>query len=246
MMKRFLWSCTLVSFFLPGLSAWAYSVEDCICCHKKGSGESKLHISVDDYLSSVHGVEIDCLDCHQGVDDDRHTNLRGSAEVDCQQCHEQENLHGQNDKVSCSNCHYRHRIYGAKDTRSSLYVKNLGETCGRCHPNESKTQNLFSFLPSLQIVSHLKQDLAKSFDKGMCVGCHQGEAAHGEKLPINDQVCYKCHLPLGQNKALLGYLHTRAEWHEQPINFIAGYVYLIALVLLLFGGATTVFKRKRG
>jgi len=102
-------------------------------------------------------------------------------------------------------------------------------------------------MPSLHIVSHPKQDFSKTFDEGVCVGCHQGKAAHGEDFPINHQDCYKCHIPLGKKSALLGYIHTNASWNSQLVSFIAGYTYLIALIafgFLLVRGILAFNKRR--
>jgi len=141
-------------------------------------------------------------------------------------------------------CHTRHEIFSVTDTRASVYWKNLKETCGGCHPQESETKMGLALLPSIYIVSHPKQDMAETFDKGMCVGCHQGQAAHGEQSPVNDQTCYQCHLPLGKYDVSLGYIHTRAQWDDQPVSLVAGYIYLAALVIFVFFAGFAILKRK--
>jgi len=232
--KRFLYHCIVLFITLSLSEAWSYSEHDCIDCHKITSQQSKLKINVDYYLSSIHGREITCIDCHQGVKDKKHVNnIEGSRKVDCQNCHEQKNLHSRDRIVSCDECHTAHNIYSAEDSRSSVNWRNLKNTCGKCHPNESKNSGALTFLPSLHIASHPKQDFSKNYDEGMCVGCHQGKAAHGEDFSINHQECYKCHIPLGEKSALFGYVHTNNSWNRQKASFIAGYMYLIALIALV-------------
>ena len=54
-------------------TATAYTPEDCIECHRTGSEESELQMSVQAYEASAHGgEEITCLDCHTEVVDDEH------------------------------------------------------------------------------------------------------------------------------------------------------------------------------
>ena len=65
---------------LSGFSVWAYTTEDCMVCHREGSPESALHISVREFESSIHGREgMDCTDCHNGVTDGSHGELKGSG-----------------------------------------------------------------------------------------------------------------------------------------------------------------------
>ncbi len=244
-MKRLSYCWAIFFIFLPVFNAWGYSDDDCIRCHNTGSSDSTLNISVEQYLTSVHAGEIGCVDCHKGVTDQRHIRIPGTGTVDCSECHEQETLHGQDNKFPCYQCHTRHEVFRVSDTRASVYWKNLKGTCGKCHPKECETKTGLALLPSIYVVSHPKQDFAKTFDKGMCVGCHQGQAAHGEKLPVNNQSCYKCHIPLGQNEAFLGYIHTRTEWDEQPVSFIAGYINLVSLVLIVFVAGFMILKRKK-
>jgi len=244
--KRFLFHWIILFIILSLGKAWSYSENDCIGCHKLGSQQSKLNINMDDYLSSIHGKEITCMDCHQTVKDEYHVKIKGSAKVNCQKCHEQKNLHSRDGSVSCDDCHTSHNIYSAEDSLSSVYWKNMKNTCAKCHPNESNNPGVLSFLPSLHIASHPKQTFAKAFDKGMCIGCHQAKAAHGEDFPINHQDCYKCHIPLGKKSALLGYIHTNASWNRQLVSFIAGYTYLIALIAFGFLLVRGILAFKKG
>jgi len=209
---------------LPGFKAWGYTEAECVECHRQGSDESKTYIDMKDYKSSVHSKEINCEDCHELIKDITHTSEKAEI-VDCQRCHEEPNLHAKDGSVPCKSCHTPHRIYPVSDSRSSVNWKNLGDTCSKCHSLESKRKSALSFLTSFQIASHPKQNFAEVIDKNMCVGCHQGQAAHGETGPINDQQCSTCHMPLGKySSILLGDFHMGADWDKKPLSFVAGYI----------------------
>jgi len=102
-----------------------------------------------------------------------------------------------------------------------------------------------SWLPSLQIASHNKQDFGQVYDKSNCLGCHQGSAAHGEMNPINDRDCHQCHLPREGRPGLWGTMHPRADLNQQPGTFVAGVVYLIFFILLLGGGFGFYIKGRK-
>lgn len=224
--------------------AWCYTESDCIGCHDHKNLEKGYCINMKEFRSSIHG-EMGCVDCHVDIKDGRH--ITGCPEkVNCLGCHDQENLHAPNGSVSCNACHKSHYIFRVDDPRSSVYWKNLKETCGRCHLEQSQDGNFLSMLSAFHIAAHPKQDSGKTFNRGMCVGCHQGEAAHGEDGPINDQVCYKCHVPLAKNNFLLGYVHSNSDQHVKSLTLFGNYVHwAAALALVIFSAKWFVgFLRK--
>lgn len=235
-MKSPLYICAIALLTLPALNVWGYTytADECIRCHSMGSDESKTYINLKDYESSVHSSELTCLDCHEDTKDISHMNHK-PGRIDCQRCHEKANLHAKDGSVSCKSCHPPHRIYPANDPRSSVNSRNLGDTCGSCHPAQSETRGLFTFLESFQVASHPKQDFAEVANKTMCLACHQGQAAHGEREPINAQNCGTCHVPLGTNSSKLGYIHMSTNGDKRPLSFIAGYVNLLgSLAVAIF------------
>ena len=246
-MKKFLFYVVGLLVLLTAHDAFGYAPEDCIRCHKEESSESRLHISLKDYKASIHGREITCQDCHTGVRDKDHITIKGSGTVDCGQCHDQENRHGLRAKNEyrprCYSCHTTHAIFEKDNERSSVNDKNLKKTCKTCHPVECGDADYLSWLPSLQIASHNKQDFARVFDRDNCLSCHQGMAAHGEDAPLNDQDCYKCHLSPDGEPLLLGYMHPRADLDRHPTIFAAGLLYLL-LMLALFAGGFAFYIRK--
>ncbi len=227
---------------------WAYSTQDCIACHAEGGDGSALQIVVADFETSVHGREsIGCQDCHQGVEDDGHQYEPGSGTVDCGQCHDQVNRHGSrtasNDRPQCHSCHTSHRILEKDETSSSVHPSNLRETCGACHPVESGGVDYLTWLPSVRIKSHPKQDFSGSYDATNCLGCHQGAGAHGESGNIDEQTCYKCHLTPEGHGALLGRIHPKADLREQPATYASAMVYQFSLALLLCYGIKLLIQR---
>ncbi len=222
----------------------AYSPEDCIQCHEESGQKSILQISVEDFKNSVHGTTFSCLDCHTDIQDESHQKKKGSGTVSCRQCHELENRHGlgaRSDlRPECHSCHTRHRIMGKGDPTSSIYPEALKRTCASCHPAECGRAGYLAWFPSLQIVSHGKQDFSKPYDRGNCLGCHQGAGAHGEKKAINAQNCYKCH------DSMAGYMHPKANLSEEPTLFGAAWVYQIFGAALLLGGGRFCIRKIMG
>lgn len=221
-------------------TATAYSPEDCIECHRTGSEESGLHISLDEFNASIHAEEAGCQDCHTLVENEDHETTPGSGAADCSNCHEQENLHGRGlnsgTRPQCYSCHTRHGMRAKDDPSSSVHTQRLQETCRSCHPRECGQTDYFSWLPSLQIASHSKQDFSQVYDRTNCLGCHQGQAVHGGQEIINDQTCFTCHVSLdGQNK-LLGYIHSKADARRQPGVMAAATIYQVFMGVLLLGG----------
>jgi hypothetical protein len=245
--KKFIFYFLGLLVLLTAYDTLGYTPEDCIRCHKEGSPESRLNMSLKGYEASIHGREITCQDCHTGVIDKDHKTIKGSGAVDCSQCHDQENRHGFKSKNEhrprCYSCHTTHAIFEKANELSSVHYKNLKTTCKTCHPVECGDRDYMSWLPSLQISSHNKQDFGQVFDADNCLGCHQGMAAHGEDAPLNDQNCYNCHFSPEGEPLLLGYIHPEADLEKHPTIFAAGAVSLL-LIMVLFSGGFAFHIRK--
>lgn len=229
----------LILVMSPG--AGAYSTEDCIRCHKEGSEQATLQISIADFRASAHGSETTCQDCHTGILDDGHFKNKGSGEVDCNECHDQENRHGQKrtkglNRPACYSCHTRHKILTKDNAASSVHPKQLKTTCKGCHPAETGKVGYLSWLPSVRIISHKKADFSKDYDEHNCLGCHQGQAAHGEEGPINEEGCQICHMDGRGRGALFGYMHARADIRRQPLTFAAAMIYLASILFVISRG----------
>ena len=232
----------------------AYTSEDCIECHRTGSEESELHMSVKEFEASIHGGEVTCLECHTGVVDEEHQDIEGSGAVDCSACHEQENRHGlggpDNERPQCHDCHTRHGMLTETDPASTVHPDQLPTTCAGCHAAASGETSYFSWFPAFQIASHNKADFAASYDNDNCLGCHQGAAAHGETEPINEQDCHLCHLSPEADGAMWGVMHPVADKKSQPAVFAAASIYqvfiIVGLAMLLGKVLIFVFSRTSG
>ncbi len=230
----------VVLIFMAAQAAFAYTTQECIDCHQTGSTESELHISIEEFNASIHAEEAGCQDCHTLVENGDHQDTPGSGAVDCSSCHEHKNRHGRGSnsgtRPQCYTCHTRHGMRAKDDPRSTVHSERLKETCRSCHPRESGQTDYFSWLPSLQVASHSKQDFSQIYNRTNCLGCHQGMGAHGEPETINDQTCYTCHISLEGEKKLLGYIHSKADARRQPGVMAAASIYQVILGILLLGG----------
>ena len=219
---------------------WGYTSQECINCHAKGSEDSTLQISLDDFSSSVHGRDMACRDCHQGIIGREHETQRGSGTVDCGQCHDEENRHGIRSKSgirpSCFSCHTRHAILQKDNKTASIHKDNLKQTCGACHPAQTGRATFLSWITSAQVRSHGKQDFGYKYDKADCLGCHQGRAAHGETVCLNNRHCYRCHAPLDGSTPLWGTIHPSTGSGRPAWSGIARSAYAVAIILLSVGG----------
>jgi hypothetical protein len=121
------------------------------------------------------------------------------------------------------------------DPRSTVHASRLQETCRSCHPRESGQTDYMSWLPSLQVASHSKQDFSQIYERTNCLGCHQGMGAHGQQETINEQTCQTCHVTLDGHSKLLGYIHSKAD-ASQPEVKVAASIYQLMLGILLLGG----------
>lgn len=251
MMKRIIPYSLLGLMVFLGPEAFAYTVEECIRCHQKESGESTRRISLDAYKASVHALaSVTCQDCHVQVVDEGHKTATGSGRVDCGQCHEQQNRHGlraeKGVRPPCYACHSRHAILAKNNPDSWVHPENLDETCGTCHPAQTGNAGFFSWLGSVQVRSHGKQDLGREYDPGDCLGCHQGQAAHGEKSLLNDRKCHECHRPLHGQSPLLGSFHPLEKDNRRLSLWVVKTVYGIAVFLVAFGGIWFYIRRFSG
>jgi hypothetical protein len=239
-MKRSLLHFIVILVWLIPCKTSAYTSKDCIRCHSEDSKQSSLHISIKEFQGSVHGSEITCEDCHTGIRNEEHGKVVGSGVVDCSQCHEQKNLHGlaskRDNRPRCHSCHTKHGILRKDDKASTVHPDHLKNACKGCHPVECGETDYFSWLPSKQIMSHKKMDFSQTFGKDNCIGCHQGQGAHGEKAQLNEQNCHICHMSVKDQGAVWGYIHARANFEKQPVIFTAATIYQILIVLLLLVG----------
>ena len=222
-------------------TAWSYTELDCINCHMKEDSKTGLQININEYRSTIHGQVLECLDCHQDIKDSSHIEIDDSEKVNCQMCHEEKTLHTPDGSVTCKSCHTPHYTYGVNDPRSPVHYKNLRDTCGKCHTEQSQHTSINSTLIGLHIASHPKENFSRIFSEGMCIGCHQGKGAHGEDIAVNDQDCYKCHMSLVKNNWILGYIHSSIDKYSKPVYVFVYYIYIAASLSIVFLLARLLF-----
>jgi len=229
------WRCKWITsiILLLASTAWGFSDDQCIRCHGLQSTESNLRIDAEQYADSIHASEMGCTDCHTVPDGKEHFTRKDFKAVDCRQCHDQDNRHSGDGRVQCFECHSRHAVFSSDDPRSSLHGNNLKQTCGTCHPLQAQAAGLSGWITTA-IASHPKQDPAGSYNMGMCVGCHQGQAAHGETEPVSDQNCHRCHGPLAKHAMLLGYMHTAGGGQARIVRGVAVGISFLGLVAALW------------
>jgi hypothetical protein len=238
----------VLALFVGGGPSLADTIQECMKCHRERSKRSIPSISLEDYQSSVHGKILECTDCHTQIEMEMHGSVKGDATVNCGECHGQENMHGlqseDGNRPRCYSCHTRHRIYKKENEASSTHPSQFGKACAQCHPVECGKRNYLSWLPSIRVVSHSKQDYFRKYDKNNCIGCHQGKAVHGENTLINQEECYKCHSAMA-NRQVMGYIHANANLKRQPVVFAAGLIYVLFFLFLFWWGARRHLHRVR-
>lgn len=246
--KRLIYGCSillLLVWVFPGLT---YEQADCLRCHREGSSKSNLTINQVAYENSVHYKEITCMDCHTGIVDNTHSKQKDSGKVDCGTCHEQKNRHGLNPqgtgiRPQCHDCHTKHVILGKDDPDSSVHPGHFFRTCVTCHSSQFGHAGFLTWLPSVQIKTHGKQDFSCDFDEQDCLGCHQGQGAHGEATVLNDSGCWKCHFPRNDRAGVIGDIHPKPASKKGILHGVAGIIYGIAALILLLGGCRFFMRR---
>jgi hypothetical protein len=227
-------------------SAWAWDTADCLRCHRQGSTQSVHHMEPERFLESAHGKEgLGCLDCHSGMTQENHAQTASQQRVACSQCHEQKSRH--QGGAQCVDCHGSHYILPADNPASRVSTANLALTCGACHPGQAGRPDYLSWLPSLRVNSHGKQDFAGDYSGDNCLACHRSSAAHGEVQPGGSLQCQRCHGPDEQGQSrLAGYFHPRADAGQQPGTYAAGVINLIFLGLMFIAGLIFFGRRASG
>ena len=234
---------------LASVSLFAYGPTECIECHSKVKGSSQLKIDPVVYQSSVHALGFTCTDCHRGIQSDYHISRTGSERVDCKVCHQQRNYHGgaisENEiRPDCQQCHTRHGILRKSDPASTLHPDRISETCLKCHPQEAGETTYLSWFTDLRIESHNKQDLGSDYSMDNCLGCHQGQASHGDTKGLGEKSCSRCHMTAEGENALLGKMHPQADPDEQLGVFATAMGYQFVLIYIIWLGIRGFIRRK--
>lgn len=159
----------------------------CIDCHKNINPYSDEQVQFNDIIVNHTERNVSCsLDCHKDI-------IRKMAIDNYQQWTESshasyyvtcDNCHGGNPKAS--NMTMAHiGILNTTDANSSIYFKNIPETCGKCHTSE---------LENFENTMHYQRLQADALAPS-CITCH---SPHTFTVPGTldiTKVCSICHNP---------------------------------------------------
>ncbi len=249
--------------FLPGLillfffvgSALAAENSECLQCHKnpklskgkKDGSLQSLHVDEETFKASVHGAAgMGCTDCHQEAKPSVHP-AEGFPEMGCASCHQEaaeaykKTTHGMvldsglERAPKCQSCHTSHYIRKVNDPESPVNVAGLAAVCSQCHEEAKPPKGFLAALATYRIKGHPKVNLGFSYDMQRCANCHPGNTGHPQKQGGDPAFCFRCHDRSAQSPLLLGPIHFKMSFQEQPVPFILRILYGIGMVGVVIG-----------
>lgn len=105
---------------------------------------------------------------------------------------------GDENVATCASCHPAHSIRPSKDPTSSVYVKNIPDTCARCHADAKKMAPYK--IPVSQAAEYKASVHGKALlERGdtaapVCNTCHGNHGAAPPGVAGIGQVCGSCHV----------------------------------------------------
>lgn len=201
----------LVFAFLAMGGLCAQSTDDaaCLACHgkagftKPSGNKASLFVDKAKFEASVHG-SMGCTSCHADLGENPiHVKTPGKVPVkpvSCAGCHEKADktftasAHmtalkaGIGYAAQCTDCHGKHDIVPSLDSASPVSRKNLGATCGKCHPD---------IVQEYEESSHGKAMAKGVREAPTCTDCHSDHSIKDlrgiSSLKVAAQVCSECH-----------------------------------------------------
>jgi hypothetical protein len=240
--------------FILALSAQAADTGECLKCHKnpklsrgkKDGSLLSLYVNEDAFAQSVHGAAgLGCTECHPEAKPDIHP-AEGFPEPDCTTCHPdaaeayKKTTHGMvlasgvEKGPKCWDCHTAHYIRKISDPLSPVNTSHLANVCGRCHEEARPPGGLLVALATFRIQGHPKVILDHRYDTQGCANCHPENAGHSPKAD-GGPVCVKCHDRSVATPVLLGPIHVKMSFREQPIPYILRILYGAGFVVVVIG-----------
>jgi hypothetical protein len=225
----------------------------CLNCHKdpklskskKDGSILSLYVNEETFKASVHGVGgLGCTDCHQEAKAAQHPAER-FPEAGCGACHQDQNeaykktTHGMMRESgmerapNCADCHAPHSIRKINDPQSQVMGENLSKACEKCHWQSASPSGFFTALSTYRIMGHPKGNLGERYDTQSCVQCHPENTGHPQK-PIK-ATCVRCHDKSLTTPVLMGPIHLKMTFHENPLQFILRILYGLGFVAVVFG-----------
>jgi len=251
--KGWTWLPFLAFLFVGVLTAQAADNAECLKCHKnpllsKGKKDGSLlslHVDEQAFKTSVHGAAgMGCTDCHQEAKPTFHP-AEGFPQVGCANCHAdsveayKKTTHGMvlesglERAPKCQDCHTSHYIRKINDPESPVHPTRISTACSKCHEEAKPSQGLLVALATYRLKGHQKVDLSAKYDTQGCANCHPDNAGHPQK-PLTP-VCLKCHDRSAKTPLLLGPIHFKVSFQEQPVPFILRILYGAGIIIGIMG-----------
>jgi hypothetical protein len=223
---------------------------ECLQCHKnpklsKGKGDGSLlslYVNEKAFAASVHGAAgMGCTDCHQEAKPNFHP-AEGFPEANCANCHPdsaeayKQTAHGMmlesgmERAPKCQDCHTSHYVRKIADPQSPVNAAHLPEACAQCHDAAKPPRGFFMALATYRIMGHPKAYLEPRYDTRGCANCHPENAGHPQKKGPTPY-CVRCHDPSNSSPLLLGPIHFKVSFGEQPVPFLLRFLYGAGLIL---------------
>jgi hypothetical protein len=252
---RFLLFPFFVFLSLGGFSAQAAENADCLNCHKnprlsKGKKDGSLlslYVNEEGFKASVHGAAgMGCTDCHQEAKPTFHP-AAGFPEVGCATCHPDQaeaykkTTHGmvwesgQESAPKCQDCHTSHYMRKMNDPQSPVQASRLPGVCVKCHEEARSPGGFLATLATYRLMGHRKVYLADRYDRRGCANCHPENTGHAQKKGAASS-CVQCHDRSLSSPLLLGPIHFKMSFADQPIPYILRIFYGVGLIFVVIGG----------
>lgn len=201
----------------PQVRQWRESVHAAagISCHDCHGGDPTIDDEIDakrketgfvGYPEEPDQVGPFCTRCHGDIEYMRKFNP--SMRVDQYQeyltsrhgkaVHEK----GSKRAATCVDCHGQHQILPPDDPRSSVYPKNVADTCGRCHADEARmgAAGLPTDIPEKWKTSVHAATMAEGdLSAPTCNDCHGNHGAVPPGVRDVVHVCGRCHQTQEEN-----------------------------------------------
>lgn len=164
---------------------------DCADCH----GTHGI-LSVDDAESAVfhQNLVYTCARCHANPMVNEKHNFSVQAPVDAywQSTHFRNLTDSKKHYADCVDCHGSHGLKAASDPESSIFWRNIPETCGKCHGDIQKTYD--ASIHGKAVARGVRQS-------PVCTDCHGEHEIRGPKDPkslvnaahVSETTCVWCH-----------------------------------------------------
>lgn len=150
-------------------------------------------------LDDRRQVASSCASCHSDLTKMRPYNLPVDQFALYQTSrHGQAFARGELRAATCTDCHSVHEIRAPDDPTSTVYARNLPETCGRCHGDRELMEDVGV---DPDVVSDYRSSIhgRRLFDEGNlaapnCTSCHGVHGAAPPGMSDIDKVCGACHV----------------------------------------------------